>query len=163
MSWHNWSEHVRCNPRRQIDVASEGEVLAAIAAAVRDKTLLRQRGTGHSCSPLCATDDVLMSFGGLKGISNIDPVAQTARIRPGTPISEIGEPLCQAGLALENQGDIDLQTIAGAIATGTHGTGLGLGSISSKVLGLRIALASGDIVSLSRASEPRMFDAATVS
>jgi FAD/FMN-containing dehydrogenase len=88
---------------------------------------------------------------------------QTARIRAGTPISDIGEPLCQAGFALENQGDIDLQTIAGAVATGTHGTGVQLGSISSKVTGLRIALASGEIVSLTRKADNRLFDAAAVS
>jgi L-gulonolactone oxidase len=163
MSWHNWSGHIRCNPSSQIDIASESDVLAAIATAARTRTTIRQRGTGHSCSPLCATDDVLMSFHGLKGITQIDPVAKSARIGPGTPISDMGEPLCKAGLALENQGDIDLQTLAGAIATGTHGTGLRLGNISSKIVGLRLALASGDVVSLSPASEPRLFDAAVVS
>ena len=163
MPWRNWSGHVTCTPCSQIDVASENDVATAIAAAVGGQTTIRQRGTGHSCSPICATDDVLMSFEGMQGIAEVDPVAQTARIHAGTPMSELGEPLCQAGLALENQGDIDLQTIAGAVATGTHGTGTRLGSISSKVAGLRIALASGDVVSLGPNTDKRLFDAAGVS
>lgn len=163
MHWHNWSGLIACEPLRQVRAASERDIAGAIAAAAECNMPIRPRGTGHSCSPICSTDGVLISFDGLQGVVDIDRQARRVRVLAGTPISAIGEPLCQVGLALENQGDIDVQTIAGAISTGTHGTGLRFGSMSSKVVGMSIALANGEVVSLTHQADSRLLDAAAVS
>ena len=68
-----------------------------------------------------------------------------------------------AGLAMENMGDIDYQALAGAVGTGTHGTGETLGSISTQVVGLRLVLATGETLDCSATQEPAIFDAARVS
>jgi FAD/FMN-containing dehydrogenase len=120
-------------------------------------------GSGHSFTPLCATDGTLISLENLQGVIAADQSRCEATIWAGSKISQLGEPLLAAGLALENQGDVDYQASAGAIATGTHGTGLHFGSLSSCVTQVRLVLASGDIVTCSHTSEPELFKAVQVS
>jgi len=124
---------------------------------------VRAAGTGHSFTPLCATDEVLISLEGLQGVVSVDPQAMTATVWAGTRLSRLTELLFAEGIALENQGDIDLQSVAGAISTGTHGTGRGIGSISTQVEGMRLVLASGDILDVSEESNPKTLKAARVS
>ena len=87
----------------------------------------------HTFTDMFALNGTLMALDGLQGISAVDQADQTARIYAGTKISHLGEPLLQAGLALANQGDIDYQTLAGAVSTGTHGTGVKYGSFSTSM------------------------------
>ena len=89
--------------------------------------------------------------------------ALRATVWAGSKIHQLGEPLLAAGMALENQGDIDRQAIAGAVSTGTHGTGPSMGSMSTQVAGLRIITASGEIVECSAEREPDIFQAARLS
>jgi FAD/FMN-containing dehydrogenase len=124
---------------------------------------VRVAGAGHSFVPLCATDGLLLSLDDMQGVMSADRPALRAAILAGTRIWQLGEPLLAAGMALENQGDIDRQSLAGAICTGTHGTGRGIGSISTQVAGLRLVTAAGETVECSAALEPELFKAAQVS
>jgi FAD/FMN-containing dehydrogenase len=160
--WSNWSGSVSCQPRQLLFPASEEQVVAIVRRATADGQTVRVTGTGHSFTPLCASDDVLVSLDHLAGIESADAPASLAWIRAGTKIHELGEPLAQRGLALENQGDVDVQAIAGAVSTGTHGTGPTLGSISTQVVGLRIVTARGEIVDCSREVDSEVFRAAQV-
>jgi FAD/FMN-containing dehydrogenase len=162
-AWQNWSGSVDCAPARMAMPTSEAEVSALIVAARRAGQGVRVAGTGHSFTPLCATDGTLLSLDGMQGLIAADPAASTATFWAGTKISQAGGPLLAAGLAMENMGDIDYQSLAGAIGTGTHGTGETLGSISTQVVGLRLVLASGETLDCSAAHEPAIFDAARVS
>ena len=121
----------------------------------------RERGI-RSCR-LCASDDVLISLDHLAGVQWADTAACRAAIHAGTKIHALGEPLAAHGLALENQGDVDVQAIAGAVSTGTHGTGPTLGSISTQVVGLRIVTATGEVVDCSAEADAELFRAAQVS
>jgi FAD/FMN-containing dehydrogenase len=114
---------------------------------------VRAAGAGHSHAPLVPCNGVIVDTSALSGVIAADPVAQTARVRAGTPIYALGPALHAAGLALANQGDIDRQAIAGACATGTHGTGRTLRNLSSTVTGARLVLASGDMVECSPSNE----------
>lgn len=163
MIWKNWSGTVECRPRTMEMPASEDEVIALVRRAGREGCSLRVAGSGHSFAPLCATDGLLLSLDNLQGLAGADPAACEATIWAGSKISGLGEPLRAVGLGLENQGDIDYQALAGAISTGTHGTGLRFGSLSSCVTALRLVLASGEAITVSRESDPELLRAAQVS
>ena len=124
-----------------------------MAAVVRDAASaglsIRAAGAGHSHSPLVPSDGIIVDVSGLAGVVDTDGRSRTACVRAGTPIYALGRPLHDAGLALVNQGDIDRQSIGGACATGTHGTGATLGNLSTMVLGARVVLASGEVVDCS--------------
>ena len=161
--WTNWSGSVVCQPREIARPTSEAAVLELIGAAAATERTVRVTGTGHSFTPLCATDDVLVSLDDLQGLISIDPVASTAMLWAGTKIARATELLLEQGWSLENQGDVDVQSLAGAVSTGTHGTGPGLGSLSTQVAALRIATADGRLLDVSPAADANTFRAACVS
>lgn len=159
--WSNWSGSVTCAPQTMIMPTDETAVSALVKAAAVAGTMVRVAGTGHSFTPLCASDDVLVSLDGLQGL--VATAQDTATFWAGTKLHQVVEPLWAAGLAMANMGDIDRQALAGAVSTGTHGTGPTLGSISTQVVGLRLVLASGEIIECSPTQEPALFQAAQVS
>lgn len=114
--------------------ASEAEV----QALVRGADQVRCVATGHSFSPVCLTGGTLLRMDRMSGITGIEPATGRVTALAGTPISAFGLPLWDAGLALGNQGDIDTQGIAGAVATATHGSGLDLQSFSATVRRVRL-------------------------
>ena len=160
-SWCNWSRSVHCTPQRSERPQSE----AQLAALLRNAAGLgvRVAGRGHSHTPLVATDGLLLELDAFAGLEAADVPAREATLRAGTRISQIGPLLADLGLAMENLGDVDVQALAGAIATGTHGTGSRLRSLSNQVVGLRLYTASGERLETSEASDPRVFAAARVS
>jgi FAD-linked oxidoreductase len=159
-AWTNWSGHVRAAPRRVARPTSEAELITAI----RDgEAPLRVAGTGHSFTALVETSGTLVSLDGLTGVVRTDANALTATVRAGSKIHALGRPLFDADLALKNQGDIDRQAIAGAIGTGTHGTGPSLGSISAEVAGFRLITADGGALDCSSAANADVWSAGRVS
>ena len=126
--WRNWAGNLQAGPTTIVHPSSEAEIISLVLRAAREKEPIRVVGSGHSFTPLCVTNGTLIMLDGLQGVIAIDQATQTARIFAGTKISQLGEPLLQAGLALPNQGDIDYQALAGAVSTGTHGTGVQYGS-----------------------------------
>jgi FAD/FMN-containing dehydrogenase len=161
--WSNWSGLVRCQPRQLLSPESEAEVVSIVRRAAAAGHIVRVTGTGHSFTPLCASNDVLLSLDRLASIESADAAGRRAWIGAGTKIHDLGGPLAELGMAIENQGDVDVQAIAGAVSTGTHGTGPTLGSISTQVVGLRIVTADGDVLNCSREADGNLFRAAQVS
>jgi FAD/FMN-containing dehydrogenase len=159
--WRNWSGSVECAPAQIAMPTTEAEIAALVATQPQGG--VRVAGTGHSFTPLCATDGTLISLDGMQGLIEADAASGTATFRAGTKISQMGAPLLAAGLAMANMGDIDTQALAGAVGTGTHGTGQTLGSISTQVVGMRLVLATGDLLDCSPEHEPAIFNAARVS
>jgi FAD/FMN-containing dehydrogenase len=152
-SWRNWAGNQSFTPARVVAPASESELLDVLRAAAAEGTPVRAAGAGHSFSPIVETPGLVIEQSGLAGVVGVDRERRTATVRAGTRICDLGAPLWEHGLALANQGDIDSQTIAGAVATATHGSGLRLGSISSTLVGARLATASGDVVEVAPGSE----------
>lgn len=159
-SWSNWSGKQTASPVRIIDATSEAHFVDAVATAARLGVPVRAVGACHSHSRVAATDGVVVTTDGWQGVVATDDGRRSAVLRSGTRIFQLGEPLLQAGLALRNQGDIDTQAIAGAVATGTHGTGPTLQNLSASVEAVRLVLAEGDIVACSPAEEPELFELA---
>jgi FAD/FMN-containing dehydrogenase len=162
-SWSNWSGRVCAQPAEIARPADETGVIAAVRSAARAGAALRCLGAGHSHAPLVATSGVILDTQDLAGIVGVDPTRGTATLRAGTRISALGAPLRAQGVALHNQGDIDRQSIAGAVATGTHGTGRTLRNLSASVVGARVVLASGEVAECDARREPDLFEVARLS
>ena len=97
------------------------------------------------------TEEVLVSLDELKGIVNIDAEKMVAEVWAGTKLYDLGKLLEEKGYAQENLGDIDSQSIAGAISTGTHGTGITFGSLSTQVIEITAVLSNGESIVCSEA------------
>jgi FAD/FMN-containing dehydrogenase len=162
-TWSNWSGSVTCQPRQIALPDSEAAVAALVKQAADAAHVVRVTGSGHSFLPLCATDDVLVSLDQLAGIESVDRERLEATVFAGTKLHALGEPLAAHGMALANQGDIDRQSLAGAISTGTHGTGRSLGSLSTQVVGLRIVTADSQLLDVSLDRDAEVMAAARVS
>jgi L-gulono-1,4-lactone dehydrogenase len=145
-----------------VEPASEEEVAAAIARAAAAGRPVRVAGTGHSFTDIACTDGHMLRLARMNRVVDADPASGRATVEGGATIKELGPALAEHGLALENQGDVDPQTIAGAIATATHGTGARYRNISAQVAGLRLVTAAGDVVDCSADDDPELFRAARV-
>lgn len=161
--WSNWSGSVTATPQ----VVAMPDSLAALQQVVREASqrgqTVRVVGAGHSFTPLAQTDGVLVSLDRLQGIVAVDAVRQTATVWGGTKLKALGDELFAHGLAQENLGDINVQSIAGAISTGTHGTGTRFGSLATQTVGLLLVTATGDLLECSPEVNPEIFKAAQVS
>lgn len=160
LPWRNWSGALLAHPAGRFAPASEGELAEWLQATSGP---LRPVGAGHSFTPLVPTDGHLLVLDGINGLFGHDPDALQATFGAGTRLSSIGPALEAVGQGPLILPDIDRQTLAGAIATGTHGTGLSLHSLSGNVTALRMVTASGEILTISEASDPDLFKAACVS
>ncbi len=123
---------------------------------------MRMTGTGHSFTPAAVTDGVLLRPYGLRAVRSVDAEAGRVTAEAGCPLRVLNETLLRHGLSLANMGDIQEQTVAGAIQTGTHGTGRDLGSIAAQVAELEMVLADGSVATCSAGRDPDLFDAARV-
>ena len=163
MTWQNWAGTASADPVRRAWPRSAEEIGQAIAAAAKDGLTVRALGSGHSFTPAAATSGVALDLSVWAGITGADLDSGLVTVRSGTTIRELNAALAALGLAMANLGDIDAQTVSGAISTGTHGTGAGLGGIATQVAGLELVLADGSVVSCSAEENPDLFGAARVS
>jgi FAD-linked oxidoreductase len=161
--WSNWSGSVKCSPIEVARPQNMRELAQLVGKYGREERHVRVQGAGHSFTPIVQTNDVLMSLDGMQGIENVDARQGTVTIFGGTVLKRLGNSLFEHGLAQENLGDIDVQSISGAISSGTHGTGARFGTLSTQVVGLTLVTASGEIVECSAENEPDIFKAAQVS
>ena len=162
-SWTNWSGSVQFSPQSIDAPAKEQAIVDLVRQAAKTDQTVRVAASGHSFVPVCESDGTLLTLDGLKGMVSSDRTTKTATFWSGTKIHEMGDPLHQIGLAMENLGDIDRQAIAGAVSTGTHGTGKGIGSISTQVVGMRLVTGSGETLDCSAKENPEILRAAQVS
>lgn len=146
--WTNWGGNQSATPAFTVRPRSEQEALDAVRFAIKEGLPVRAVGAGHSFTPLVQTGGVLMDLSDLSGITGTDSARRRARAKGGTAISAFGDALWDKGLGLSNQGDIDKQSISGAIATATHGSGIDLGCFSSALRWVRLINGHGDIVEI---------------
>lgn len=163
LPWRNWSGYVQCVPRRTLEIHNE-EALANVIADCREQQRgLRVVGSGHSFTPLVQTEDTLVNLDHFQGLINIDESKGIAEVWAGTKLAALGEILHQHGLAQENLGDINVQSIAGAVSTGTHGTGTQFAGIANQVVGLTLIDGQGRTWECDQFRNPELFQAARVS
>lgn len=155
--WKNWSGYVECAQTPVLAPDSGAQLAQVLADAARDGKPLRVAGAGHSFSPLVASDGVIVSLDKLQGVVDVDTSTNVARVHAGTRLYALGAALAQRGLAMENLGDINVQSIAGATSTGTHGTGIGFGNLATQIAALKFVTADGREVVASPHENPELF------
>ncbi len=158
--WRNWSGGQSAQPASRFAPSSEDELVSWLGSASGS---LRPVGAGHSFTPLVPTEGHLLVLDKLSGLISHDAELLRATFGAGTRLGDMGAPLDAIGQASLNLPDIDRQTLAGAISTGTHGTGIQFHSLSGAVTGLRLITITGDVLDLTAESDPDLFQAACVS
>lgn len=147
--WTNWSGGQRCRPGATVRPLDEAGVRAAVRRAADAGRRVRPVGAGHSFSPLAVTADVALDLSALTGVVSV--TGHRVRVRAGTTLAELNSTLAERDLAVAGLVDLDTPTVAGAIATGTHGSTPRTGSLSAQVTGLRMVDGTGAAGELSEA------------
>ena len=158
-AWKNWSGSVTARPHTIARPRTEAELAAIVSSAAK----VRATGAGHSFMPLCETDGVLLSLTDLEGDVELSADKTTAWAPAGWSLAKLTAALWEKGASLINQGDVNPQALAGAIATGTHGTGAELGSLSTAARAFRLMLADGSVVTCSARERQDLFEAQRLS
>jgi L-gulonolactone oxidase len=161
--WRNWAGDQRCEPVAIDHPGSIEEIAGVLAHAEENDQCVRVAGSGHSFSDIALTDGHLLELDRMDRVLDLDRSSGLVRVQAGITIRELNERLAEHGLAMENLGDIDVQSIAGAISTATHGTGAQLANIPSQVVALTLVLADGSVLECSAEHDPETLRAARVS
>jgi L-gulonolactone oxidase len=160
-TWTNWAGTARAEVTVSTP-SSVGEIGELVSAAAERGQRVKPIGAGHSFTPIGVTDGVQLRLDRLAGIVRADRDSGLVTVLAGTRLNTLTETLWQLGLSMTNLGDIDVQTISGAISTGTHGTGMRYGGIATQVCALDIVLADGSTLTCSAEENPDVFAAARV-
>ena len=160
--WRNWAGDQQCVPSAIERPQKLDELRTAVARARTAGQTVRVASSGHSFTDIACTDGVMIRMEGMNRVLDVDPAAGLAKVEGGIVIRDLSEALYEHGLALENLGDVDVQTVSGAISTATHGTGERFRNISSQVEAIELVTADGSIVACSRDSDPETWRAARV-
>lgn len=147
--WKNWAETHEGQPESTFYPSSVDEVVTIVKEAANQGKKIRVIGAGHSFTNLVGTEQWLVSLDQLTGIEQVDEANDTVTVFGGTRLYQLGKELDRLGYAQENLGDINVQSIAGAISTGTHGTGLSFGNIPTQVEALTFVTAKGELLTVS--------------
>ncbi|MEH6405252.1 MAG: D-arabinono-1,4-lactone oxidase [Sneathiella sp.] len=159
-SWINWSGVQKATPKIIASPTTEQELAHLINSTTMQ---VRPVGSGHSSTGLAPTDGMMVDCSAFKGLKTYDPVTSQATFGSGTYLFEATAELDKLGRAFPNLPDIDVQTLAGAFSTGTHGTGNKLTAIHDYITGFRIVTANGEIRDVTKSSNPDLFSAGKVS
>jgi L-gulonolactone oxidase len=158
--WQNWAGNQSADPVA-VEHPSYREDLVRIVTEAGDRKV-KAVGAGHSFTAIAATDGVQVRLDRYARLVSVDRDAGLVTVESGMPLHELNRVLLQHGLGLTNMGDVDAQTVSGAISTGTHGTGRASASLAAQVAGLELVLADGSVVECSATERPDLFAAARV-
>jgi L-gulonolactone oxidase len=160
--WRNWAGNQTCAPASFDRPRTEAELIAVVERAATAGRTVRVVGAGHSFTPLVCTDGHLVDLRDYGRVLTVDADSGRVTVEAGISLSALNGELAQFGLALENLGDIAYQSVAGAISTATHGTGLRYGNLATQVRGLRLISGDGTPVDIDAERNPELLDVAAV-
>ncbi|MER8186262.1 D-arabinono-1,4-lactone oxidase [Kitasatospora sp. NPDC094015] len=159
--WRNWAGNQSARPGRVVSPAGVEELGEVVRLAAEQGRTVKAVGSGHSFTAIASPGDgVLVRPDALTAVRGIDPQAGTVTVESGLPLHRLNRLLEAAGLSLTNMGDIEVQTVAGATSTGTHGTGRDSGSLAAQIKALEIVLADGSVQQCSPTENPELFQGA---
>ncbi|QLY33076.1 D-arabinono-1,4-lactone oxidase [Nocardia huaxiensis] len=161
-NWVNWAGDQSCTPASIAEPSSPAEIADALARAEQAGHTVRVAGSGHSFTDTVLTDGTMLRLNKLDRILSVDRATGLVRAEAGITLNAASNALHPLGLAFPNLGDIDVQSIAGATATGTHGTGAKLQNLSAALQSVELMLADGSTVELNEETDPDGWRAARV-
>jgi len=144
--WRNWGRSESVRPQRIEFPRTVDAVQRAVVAAAARRLPIKAVGAGHSFTGIAVAPGVLLDLRDLSGLVSMDPDRARVTLLAGTRLHQVPALLAPYGLAMENLGDIDRQSVAGAISTGTHGTGARFGGLATQVVGATLVTASGELL-----------------
>jgi L-gulono-1,4-lactone dehydrogenase len=162
MTWQNWARTEHARPVRTERPRSIEELSAALRRAAADGLRVKAVGSGHSFTGVAVTDGVQIRLDALDAPVGIDARTGLVTVEAGMTLHRLNAVLDAHGLAMTNLGDIDRQTVAGAVSTGTHGTGRDSASLAAQLHALELVTADGSVVRCSAAERPELFAAARI-
>ncbi|MDX2973593.1 D-arabinono-1,4-lactone oxidase [Kribbella solani] len=162
-SWQNWSGTESATGIETLRPGSADELAAAVKSAAEQGKKLKAVGAGHSFTGCSVPQEVMIRLDRLSSITHADQQSGRVTVGAGTGLRKLNLGLAAFDLALANLGDIDKQTVSGAISTGTHGTGARLGGLATQVVGLDLITADGSVLHCSAEENPDVFAAARIS
>lgn len=157
--WHNWSRTEKVRPLRVERPKTAGAVQRAVVAAAGSGIPIKAVGTGHSFSGIAVAPGVLLELDDLSGLIDVDQERRRVTLLAGTRLHAVPRLIEPHGLAMENLGDIDRQSLAGAISTGTHGTGAAFGGLSTQVVGVTLITGTGELLRISEEENAELLPA----
>jgi L-gulonolactone oxidase len=161
-AWTNWAGNQTCHPKELLHPAGRAELCEQIVAASEAGRRVAVVGSGHSFTAAALSDDLLLDISGISGVIEADLSTGLVKVGGGTVLADLNRALDSLGLAMANLGDIDRQTIAGAISTGTHGTGAGMPNLPAQVAAIDLVTADGEVHELDETGTPDLLRAARV-
>ncbi|WP_217180300.1 D-arabinono-1,4-lactone oxidase [Streptomyces sp. AC495_CC817] len=161
-TWQNWGRSASVKPIRVERPRTPEGVQRAVTAAVSHGLTVKAVGAGHSFTGIAVAPGVLLELDDLQGLVSADAATGRVTLLAGTRLHRIPGLLAPYGLAMENLGDIDRQSISGAISTGTHGTGAGFGGLATQVVGLTLVTAQGEFLRVDETSNAELLPAAAL-
>jgi L-gulono-1,4-lactone dehydrogenase len=160
--WRNWTGDQRCSPAAVERPRTLEGLIQAIGRAADRGLAIHATGSGHSFTEAALTDGAMIRIEALNRVLDADPDSGLVRVEAGITLRDLSTSLWERGLAMENLGDIDRQTLAGAISTATHGTGAGFRNLSAQVEALELVLADGSVLEVSEQADRDAYRAARV-
>jgi FAD/FMN-containing dehydrogenase len=160
---YNWSGSIRLRPARIVRPETEQEVCELVRQARAREGTVRVVGSRHSSSSILESADTLLCTDRLTGLHLQRRSRSDVWAGPGTSLKELGHALLKERLGLQNYGDVDVQTLAGAIGTGTHGSGRRLQNLATMLTGARLVDGNGTAQEFLIEREPQILRALRVS
>lgn len=158
-TWQNWGRSASVRPVRVEFPRTVEAVQRSVRAAAASGLKVKAVGAGHSFTGIAVAPGVLLDLTDLSGLVDVDRERSRVTLLAGTRLHQVPTLLAPYGLAMENLGDIDRQSISGAISTGTHGTGARFGGISTQVVGATLVTASGELLVVSETENAELLPA----
>lgn len=161
-TWQNWGRSASVRPVRVERPRSPEGVQRAVLAAASQGLTVKAVGAGHSFTGIAVAPGVLLELADLQGLVSADTATGRVTLLAGTRLHRIPGLLAPYGLAMENLGDIDRQSISGAISTGTHGTGARFGGLATQVVGVTMITAAGEFLRIDEHRNSELLPAVAV-
>lgn len=157
--WRNWARSESSKPELTIAPRSIEQVVLAVERARETGHAVKPIGGSHSFTGIGATDGIRLDFSRMRGLISADRARGRVTLWGGTHLYELPAILGPLGLALENMGDIDRQTVTGATQTGTHGTGLAFGGLSTGIVAATLVTGTGEVLTIDENNSPELLPA----
>ncbi len=162
MSWQNWAGNQTAMPDSVAKPRDVDELAMHVKAAAARRQRVKPIGSGHSFTAVGVTDGVQVDLSQMGQLVTADRRTRLVTVQAGMPLHRLNRALAEVGLALSNLGDVDAQTVSGALATGTHGTGARIGGLATQIRAMELVLADGSVVTTNATERPELFSAARI-
>jgi len=160
--WVNWSETQSCSPKQIAYPSTEKDLIDCVRSAIKSNMNIKVVGSGHSFVGAALTDGLLVDLSKYNQIINVDNDNRQVTVQVGKKLEDLNSEIWGHGLSMSNLGDIAYQSIAGAVSTGTHGTGIGFGCLATQVVSARVISGEGEVIDCSPKKDSDLFGAAVI-